>query len=41
MRKYKELAGHKTRTTIFIGKIVKENPELFVHWNKGMIGAFA
>jgi RNA-directed DNA polymerase len=31
MRKDKELAGHKTRTTIFIGKIVKKTPELFVH----------
>ncbi|WP_347566618.1 group II intron reverse transcriptase/maturase [Neochlamydia sp. AcF84] len=41
MRKYKRLAGHKTRAITFMEKIVMRNPGLFVHWKRGMIGAFA
>nr|NGY94592.1 putative protein YkfC [Neochlamydia sp. AcF84] len=41
MRKYKRLAGRKTRAITFMEKIVMRNPGLFVHWKRGMIGAFA
>jgi RNA-directed DNA polymerase len=41
MRKYRRLKGHKTRASLFIEGIVKRRPELFVHWRRGMVGAFA
>lgn len=41
MRKYKKLEGHKTRASKFLEKISKENPKLFAHWKKGMVGGFA
>ncbi len=41
MRKYKRLAGHKTRASIFLETISKKTPGLFAHWQKGTIGAFA
>jgi RNA-directed DNA polymerase len=41
MRKYKHYNHHKTRASKFLEKISKEKPQLFVHWRKGMIGAFA
>ncbi|BBI17253.1 group II intron maturase-specific domain-containing protein [Neochlamydia sp. S13] len=41
MRKYKRLAGHKTRAITFMEKMVRKDPGLFVHWKRGMIGAFA
>lgn len=41
MRKYKRLKGHKTRAAIFLEKIVEREPQLFVHWKRGMTGAFA
>jgi RNA-directed DNA polymerase len=41
MRKYKRLKGHKTRACLFLEGIVKRQPQLFVHWQRGMIGAFA
>ncbi len=41
MRKYKKLRGHKTRAAIFLEKISERQPQLFAHWRKGMIGAFA
>ena len=40
-RKYKSLRKYKTRASIFLEKITKQNPILFVHWRAGMIGAFA
>lgn len=40
-RKYKKLAGHKTRSTNFIERISKREPSLFAHWKIGMIGAIA
>jgi RNA-directed DNA polymerase len=40
MRKYKKLKGHKTRPVAFLEKILERQPELFVHWRKGMVGAF-
>jgi len=41
MHKYKKLKGHKTRADIFVRGIVKREPNLFVHWNKGWIRTFA
>lgn len=41
MRKYKKLKGHKTRAGQFLEKISEENPKLFAHWKRGMVGAFA
>jgi RNA-directed DNA polymerase len=41
MRKYKRLKGRKTRAAIFLEKIVEREPQLFVHWKRGMTGAFA
>ncbi len=40
MRKYKKLKG-KSRTIEMFERIVKQNPKLFVHWQKGIKGAFA
>jgi RNA-directed DNA polymerase len=41
MRKYKRLAGHRTRASIFLETISKKTPYLFAHWRKGTVGAFA
>jgi RNA-directed DNA polymerase len=41
MRKFRRLKGHKTRACIFMEGIAKRQPQLFVHWQRGMIGAFA
>jgi RNA-directed DNA polymerase len=41
MRKYRRLKGHKTRACRFLEGIAKRNPQLFAHWQRGMIGAFA
>jgi RNA-directed DNA polymerase len=41
MRKFRRLKGHKTRACIFMEGIAKRQPHLFVHWQRGMIGAFA
>ncbi len=41
MRKYRRLKGHKTRASLFIEGIVKRQPWLFVHWQRGMVGGFA
>ncbi len=41
MRKYKKLKGHKIRAGRFIEQIARREPRLFVHWQNGMIGAFA
>ena len=40
-RKYKKLAKHKTRAGQFMENISKTQPNLFPHWQRGMIGAFA
>ena len=39
-RKYKKLRGKKIRSKIFVQKILENNPSLFAHWKKGMIGGF-
>jgi len=41
MKKYKKLKGHKIRACRFLEAIAKKEPHLFVHWQKGMVGAFA
>jgi RNA-directed DNA polymerase len=41
MRKYRRLKGHKVRAARFIEGIAKRQPHLFVHWQRGMVGAFA
>ena len=40
LRKYKKIKG-KMRATQFLEKVASENPKLFVHWEKGIVGAFA
>ncbi len=41
MRKYKKFKGCKTRAGEFLAEIAKREPNLFAHWEKGIIGAFA
>jgi RNA-directed DNA polymerase len=35
-RKYKRFAGHKQRASLWLGKIARLNPKLFVHWQMGI-----
>lgn len=41
MRKYRRFRGHRRRAGRFIEVIAKRQPDLFVHWQRGMVGAFA
>jgi RNA-directed DNA polymerase len=41
MRKYRRLKGHKTRASLLMEGISQRQPHLFVHWRRGMVGAFA
>lgn len=41
MRKYRHFRRRKTRASLFLEKIMKQQPYLFVHWRNGMKGAFA
>ena len=41
MRKYKSLRFSKHRAVAFLERIAQQQPGLFVHWQKGMKGAFA
>lgn len=41
MRKYKSLRFSKRRAIAFLERIAQQKPGLFVHWEKGMKGAFA
>jgi len=41
MRKYRRLKGHKIRASRFLEQLFEKQPYLFVHWQKGMVGAFA
>ena len=34
--KYKRLRGHKRRASVWLGKISRRNPQLFVHWQMGI-----
>ena len=41
MRKYKSLRFSKHRAVALLERIAQQQPGLFVHWQKGMKGAFA
>lgn len=41
MRKYRRLKRHKTRASLFLENVAEKQPHLFVHWQKGTVGAFA
>jgi RNA-directed DNA polymerase len=41
MRKYRRLKGHKTRASRFLEEGAAKQPHLFVHWQRGTVGAFA
>jgi RNA-directed DNA polymerase len=41
MRKYGKLRKHKTRSGLFLTRIIKEQPSLFVHWKLGVVGVVA
>lgn len=41
MKKYKRLKGHKIRASLFLEGIAERQPYIFVHWKRGMVGAFA
>jgi RNA-directed DNA polymerase len=41
MRKFKPLQRNKRRACLFLENIAEEQPDLFVHWERGVIGAFA
>ena len=40
LRKYKKIKG-VTRAAMLIEKVAKDTPKLFVHWDRGIMGAFA
>ena len=41
MKKYKRFKGRKTKAAKALEAIVEREPQMFVHWSKGMIGSFA
>lgn len=41
MRKYRRLKGHQTRASLWVEGIANREPSLFIHWRRGMVGAFA
>lgn len=41
MRKYKQFRHRKTRAALFLEGVMKQKPNLFVHWRNGMKGSFA
>lgn len=41
MKKYRRLRKHQTRASRFLEQLAEKQPHLFVHWRKGMVGAFA
>ena len=41
MKKYKRLKGRKIRASQFLEQLSHKAPYLFVHWQQGMVGAFA
>ena len=41
MRKYKSLRFSKRRAIAFLERMAQQKPGLFIHWEKGMRGAFA
>ena len=41
MRKFKRFKGHKTLAGRFFERLAKARPDLFAHWQSGMVGVFA
>jgi len=41
MRKYKKLKSRRTQAALFIQRIAKREPQLFVHWKAGKVLRFA
>lgn len=41
MRKFKHLRGRKTRAVSVLERVAKLRPNLFAHWQQGMLGSFA
>ena len=41
MKKYKRFKGHKTQASLFLERIAETQSGLFVHWQRGVKGAFA
>jgi hypothetical protein len=41
MRKFKRFAARRVAAALFLERLVKTRADLFVHWQLGMIGAFA
>ncbi|MEK1853075.1 MAG: hypothetical protein AAAC48_14720 [Phyllobacterium sp.] len=41
MRKFNRFARRKLAATRFLERMVETRADLFVHWQLGMIGAFA
>ncbi|WP_353036453.1 group II intron maturase-specific domain-containing protein [Mesorhizobium sp. M1328] len=41
MRKFKRFQSHKTRASLFVRKLARENPGLFVHWKAFGTNTFA
>jgi len=41
MRKYRRLKDHKIQASRLLEQLSEKQPYLFVHWQKGMVGAFA
>jgi RNA-directed DNA polymerase len=37
MRKYKRLAGHKTRVVQMLGRLADGHPDAFIHWSLGYV----
>jgi RNA-directed DNA polymerase len=37
MRKYKGLAGHKTRAAEMLKRLAQRQPGAFVHWSMGFV----
>jgi len=40
-RKFKRFKAHKVRARVFLLKLAQTRADLFVHWQRGMIGGFA
>jgi len=38
MRKFKRFKGHKTRATTFLEGLLEKQPNLFAHWEAGLVG---
>jgi RNA-directed DNA polymerase len=41
MRKFKRFKAHKIRASGFLQRLAADRPDLFAHWQRGMVGTFA